>query len=125
MVLTMNESDLPFESSLDIRPDDSDLGIKRQQLMFDGQLLDDDGYSIYGRLHSQKAGSPRMTLDDLHKQLWTWRCWRECNGDCRRVALKMRAFGWAGTTKEHVRYRIRRMAKQGMFHNLGKMPPIP
>lgn len=93
--------------------------------MFDGRLLDDAGYVIFGRLNAQKAGNPRMTMDDLHKQLWTWRCWRDCNGDCRKVALKMREFGWSGTTEVDVKYRIKRMAKLGFFHNLGKMPRIP
>lgn len=116
---------VPDDLSLDIRPDASDLGIKREQLMFDEQLLDDAGYAIYGLLHAQKAGNPRMSLQDLYKQLWTWRCWRECKGNCREVALRMREKGWGDATEEQVIYRIRRMAKLGFFSHTSGNPRLP
>lgn len=107
-----------------IRPDKSDLSIKRQQLMFDGRLLDDLEYAVYGRLQSQKAGNPRMTLDELHKQLWIWRCWRDCKGDYRAVAMKMREKGWGDATKVSVKYRIKRMHKLGLFDPHPALPRI-
>lgn len=118
MVLTMKDLDPLTDSYPSMKPDASDFGIEREQLMFDGELLDDDGYAIYGRLHSHRAGNPRMTLQDLYKQLWIWRCWRRCNGDYALVARRMSAFGWPNTTVAHVRYRIRRMEKSGYFDHL-------
>jgi hypothetical protein len=103
-----------------MRPDDSDKACKRPHIMFDGELLDDYLYAVWGRLESQRAGYPRFTEADVRHKLWIVRERRRCSGNCALLARAMRKFGWQSMTAKKAERRIKTLKERGILDPLSR-----
>ena len=95
-------------------------GCSRPRVMFDGELLDDYLYAVWGRLESQRAGYPRFTKADVYLKLWTVRAWRRCSCNCTLLARAMRQNRWPNINTKQAKRRIRALKERGILDPISR-----